>query len=295
MERSRAWVFTWNNYDNAAFTLLNSLSCRFIVYGKEVAPTTNTPHLQGYVYFAHGKTNRTVRGILPGCHIERARGTTAQCIDYCKKDGDFVERGDPPLSPAAKGELERSRWNEAYRLASTGNLAEIDSRILVPHYGNLSRIAADNMARVESLPCTTGIWLIGASGSGKSRGCREKFPNLYPKPLNKWWDGYREQETVLIDDVDRSHVQWIGGFLKIWADHYAFIAESKGKSREIRPKRILVTSQYAISDLFAGERELIEALERRFFNIGVRIGEPIQWRNEDNEIDEEVVIVSDNE
>ena len=164
--RSRSWVFTWNNYEEDAFTLLAALPCRYIIYGKEVAPTTGTRHLQGYVYFTAGKSLDRVRQLLHGCHIERARGTTAQCMDYCKKDGDFIERGDPPLSQCQKGELERDRWDEAYTLARAGNFEQIDPRILVPHYGNLTRIFSDNMARVEALPCTTGVWVVGPSGCG---------------------------------------------------------------------------------------------------------------------------------
>ena len=40
---------------------------------------------------------------LPGCHVEVARNVHA-AIEYCKKDGDFNERGVAPMtfSGAAK-------------------------------------------------------------------------------------------------------------------------------------------------------------------------------------------------
>ena len=48
-------------------------------------------------------------------------------------------------------------------------------------------------------------WIVGAPGLGKSRTVRARWPNLFNKPCNKWWDGYTHQETVLIDDFDKPH------------------------------------------------------------------------------------------
>lgn len=45
MSRSRSWQFTVNNYIDSDLTRLAQVECVYIVYGKEVAPTTGTPHL----------------------------------------------------------------------------------------------------------------------------------------------------------------------------------------------------------------------------------------------------------
>lgn len=279
-ERSRKYVFTWNNYTDETLDMLSRITCRYLIYGKEVAPTTNTPHLQGFLVFQEGKTFSSVQRLLVGAHVESARGSSDQCIAYCKKDGEFVERGERPRSSADCGDAERARWVEALGSARTGNFEEIPPDIFIRYYGSICRIRDENIASPESNPRTCGYWLVGSSGSGKSRGCREKFPDLYPKPLNKWWCGYTEQSTVLLDDVDRSHGQWIGSFLKIWADHYPFIAEKKGRSVPIRPRRVLVTSQYWIADIFGSDTALVEALERRFRVIEVASGIPIEWEEE---------------
>lgn len=273
--RSRKHVFTINNYTDQTLQDLDRVPARYLCFGKEVAPTTGTPHLQGFVYWPNGRTLSAVRKLIPGAHVEPARGSFAQIIDYCRKDGDFHERGDKPLDPAEVGDAERRRWTDALENARNGTLDEIDPQILLSHYGNISRIANENIIVPTALDHTTGYWIIGPSGSGKSRGCRTLFPDLYPKPLNKWWDGYKRQPDVLIDDVDRSHSTWIGGFLKIWADHYGFIAEAKGKSLTIRPERLLVTSQYSIQELFADDTQLQEALHRRFKRIDVTAGTPL--------------------
>ena len=38
---------------------------------------------------------------------------------------------------------------------------------------------------------------------------------------NKWWESYEGEDTILIEDVGRTH-EWMGDFLKIWADKYGF-------------------------------------------------------------------------
>jgi len=52
----RRWCFTLNNYNDDDITKLRSAfsdaeQTRYAVFGYEIAPHTNTPHLQGFVYF----------------------------------------------------------------------------------------------------------------------------------------------------------------------------------------------------------------------------------------------------
>lgn len=108
----------------------------------------------------------------------------------------------------------------------------------------------------------TGTWLCGPSGCGKSRKAREDFPNYYLKACNKWWDGYQDEENVIIEDLDKQHAV-LGHHLKLWADRHDFIAECKGSSVRLRPKNIVVTSQYRIEDIFL-DKETQDALNRRF-------------------------------
>jgi len=44
--------------------------------------------------------------------------------------------------------------------------------------------------------------------------------------------------------------------LKVWGDHYPFTAEGKGYTLDkIRPKRIIVTSNYRISDIYEDPKD----------------------------------------
>lgn len=266
MTKHRAYIFTWNNYpndyrdDDPLDTWLHGLRCVYAVAGREVAPGTGTPHLQGYCRWKNPRSITAVRTLLAGCHVEPAKGTPTQCRTYCTKDDSFREVGTIPVDP---GDAEKERWQDALLAAKEGRFDDVAPDIYIRYVGNLHRIRRDVLPPLQSLPVTCGFWVMGPTGSGKSRGVRDHFPLLYPKPLNKWWDSYSDQNEVLIDDVDYNHSSWLGHFLKIWADHYPFIAEVKGGSRLIRPEKIIVTSQYSIETLFQ-DIELRSALNRRF-------------------------------
>lgn len=106
-------------------------------------------------------------------------------------------------------------------------------------------------------------WIYGDPGVGKTRSVWEKYgrDGVYIKSLNKWWDGYEDREVVLLDDWDPS-MKCLAFLLKAWADRYPFRAEIKGGSVVIRPKKLVVTSNYSIEQCFDGPD--VEAIKRRF-------------------------------
>ena len=248
MQRHRNFIFTWNNYTNDNEQYLKGLPSKFMVFGREIAPTTATPHLQGYICFANGKTITAAKRLLRGCHVEIARGSHAQCRTYSIKDGDFYEQGTLPVDRDQNGLDEKQRWIDAWDSAKAGALEEIPADIRIRSYSTLKRIARDYQPNIELLDSVCGLWIHGTAGCGKTSAVFQAYPGLYPKGHNKWWCGYQGEEIVLLDDIDTSHGPWIGSFLKRWADKYPFIAEEKGGSTKIRPRRFIVTSQYPDRD-----------------------------------------------
>jgi len=125
---SRRYVFTINNPNEDSIDLILRLSaqdyCKYIVYGRENAPTTGTFHLQGFVIFNTPQRCGAVRGYLPGAHIEPAIGTSVQCREYCIKDGDFVEFGIFPSNPGQRHDVASViEWADTYQ-AVNGVAAE---------------------------------------------------------------------------------------------------------------------------------------------------------------------------
>jgi len=99
--RHRRFCFTLNNPTGEERARLADISNRtdYLVFGREIAPTTGTPHLQGYVVFKNGITILDFKRLTTArLHVEVARGSHQQNREYCIKDGDFNEYGVLPES-----------------------------------------------------------------------------------------------------------------------------------------------------------------------------------------------------
>jgi len=66
--------------------------CKYVIFGSERG-ASNTPHYQGFLVFPNGKSLSAAKKVLPTAHWEIKRGTFKQAIDYCKKEGQWVEFG----------------------------------------------------------------------------------------------------------------------------------------------------------------------------------------------------------
>lgn len=263
---SRRWVFTLNNYTDDEVASIKLIPHHFLLFGRECAPATGTPHLQGYVVFSSARRfNAVKKAFPPRAHIEPAAGSTSQNVAYCSKSGHVYESGTRPAdrqSVSAAGHAARScQWASAVSSAKLGRIDDIPPKLFAAHYRTWLAIRKDYMAKPLDAPDVTGVWIYGPPGVGKSFVARRRYPDAYFKLQNKWWDGYVDQAHVILDDFDCKE---LGHLLKIWADRYSFIAEIKGGAIHIRPQTFVITSNYSPQELFGHDPTLLDAIKRRF-------------------------------
>lgn len=260
----RNWCFTLNNYTPEEEAAIQKWEVTYMVYGHEVGES-GTPHLQGYVKFQATKRLGAIKKLLPRAHWEQAKGDGKSNYAYCsKEDKEPFEIGEiPKTRGAAGGEGQKRKYEDAYENAKKNKLEDIPKDILVKHYSTFKTIAKDHMEQLPSLDVLDNHWWHGPTGTGKSRAAYTAYPGAYRKQCNKWWDGYQDEEVVIIDDFDKKH-DILAHHLKIWCDHYPFIAEVKGGARMIRPKTIILTSNYTPEAIWGFETESRDPIERRF-------------------------------
>lgn len=263
----KRWLGTKNNPtdDDQKPNMAFEGKFKYIVWGNEVAPTTGTPHWQIYVELKVKVRLSTMVATMCNTHWVPCNGKPKECSDYCKKEGDFHEFGE--LSKETGGEREKCRWAEIHDLAKKNKKGAFFSDH--PQVSFLHPMKFDSLVKYyrptpQALASIDARWYYGEAGTGKSKTARHEFPDLYLKPTStKWWPDYDFQETVLIDDLNVDAV-YVLVWLKNWADHYPFQAETKGSHTSlIRPKRIIVTSNYTW-DQMTTDLELRKAIARRF-------------------------------
>lgn len=278
-------MFTLNNPHSAPVSIpINGLlefaaslvdaGARYVCFGREVGSECGTMHLQGFMCFHNQRALSGVRKLIPTAHWEQMRGTQEQAIAYTKKDGDWWEYGERPMTKKEKGDASREIFKKVISLAEQNDfqaIKDMEPGIYLQHYSTLHRIQADCLAKVEDLSKPCGIWIHGPSGAGKSHVVRHLGPTVYDKLFNKWWCGYSGQEIALLDDADPRNTQHLENHLKRWTDQYSFTAEIKGGTRCIRPPFVIITSQYSIEHCFDDENTR-SALSRRCRTICISSG-----------------------
>lgn len=64
-------------------------------------------------------------------------------------------------------------------------------------------------------------WHHGRPGAGKTRHCINTYPGYYEKDKSKYWNGYTNQQVVLVDDIEEDDKFMLNN-LKKWCQHKSF-------------------------------------------------------------------------
>lgn len=109
-------------------------------------------------------------------------------------------------------------WDKIWEQAKEGKLEDIPADIRVRCYNQVKRIQKDHQVITEREGPKQCLWYYGDPGTGKSRKSTSENPGHYKKLANKWWDGYIDQKTVILDDIGQQTAQALTYHLKLWAD-----------------------------------------------------------------------------
>lgn len=214
---------------------------------------------------------------LVWCFNDSVRGGVAitrmgcSFIAYCisKKANDYVwkdasslgrrfEIGQLPFKRNSKPDYQRVK-----DLVKVGDLdhPDIPPDMYLRMYGTFRKIAMDHMV-AEGIEKEVVVY-HGPTQVGKSyRAWFEAGQDAYPKtPTTKFWDGYRGQANVVIDEfygqIDISH-------MLRWLDRHPCLVESKGSGTPLKAKKIWLTSNHHPKDWYPSASEFqLEALLRR--------------------------------
>lgn len=259
--QSRSWCFTLNNYASAEFdSIAEWADVQYIVVGKEKGES-GTPHLQGAVTFTSPKRLSALKKLLLRAHWEPMKAQGEEAFTYCKKDGDFYEKGE------YKGQGKRSDLAAAYEAHKKGVSAYQYALAAQCGYQTLKLLETlDRYKKPEA--CERRVeWIYGATGTGKSRYAHD-MGACFISRVGQFWSDYNGEEVVCFDDL-RPRDLSRNELLRI-LDRYTYQINMKGKVAWFTAKTVIITSPLT-PELFwsgmQGDDEPVAQLMRRITEV----------------------------
>jgi len=274
---SRNWCFTINNPTSDCLDSIKLCPALKLLLAVMEVGTNGTVHYQGYLELTNSRKMNWLKRLLPTAHLEMRRGKREDAIIYVFKTLELGMTLDPssPSWKDAESSTSIEEYSATYQLPSvTYAGAGVHWKDVV----SLCRktTVAEKLAAIQTL-IQTGVpeleianedfelWvkynrafvryalltskprdekthvvvIQGPTGTGKSLYCRDNEPNAYWKQRSQWWDGYTNQDAVVLDEF----YGWLPFDLLLrLCDRYPLNVEVKGGSINFNSKRIYITT-----------------------------------------------------
>lgn len=276
--KERSWAFTINNPTSDDWKRLLSSKARYICGQVEVG-AQGTPHIQGFLYFK----NAVVKPVkmLPRASLEKAK-MPEEYMCYCTKEDTRIagpfEIGTP-IEPGRRSDLETIavRVRDGMTLAA---VAQEEPAMFSKYHRGLT--ALRNITRKHRTGAPVITWIWGVSGQGKTKMPQDVHgrQNCYIKDGTCWWDGYDQQDCVIIDDFDKN--AWPIRQLFKLLDEYECQTQIKGDYVKINSPYIYITCEFHPDTYYDdGSPNTLVQLKRRLmggiFNMARTAGsEPVK-------------------
>lgn len=245
--KGRNWCYTLNNYSEAEVNYLHEFECKYHIFGYEIAPMTETPHIQGYIEFKEPIRFSQITKLIPRAHIELRKGTAEEAIKYCKKDGKYVETGKAPVGQGTRSDLAIVAEKV---IKGTFDPCDHPETFIKYHKGIEKLSEAVTKHRTEP---PRVYWFWGLAGTGKTRSAVDVcgIPFTYIKDGTIWWNGYdaTTHRSIVIDDFDG---HWQFRDLLRLLDRYPYQGQYKGGYVKINSEFIIITCEFPPSKFWGG-------------------------------------------
>lgn len=244
------WAFTSFDEKKPEF---NS-DMRYLVYQQEKSPTTGRLHWQGYMQLKKKARMQSAKKTLGDekAHMELAKGTPSQNKDYCTKEESRI--GGPWEFGEMKGQGARTDLTTAGKLALEGKWEEIPDATLIRYAKGLEKLVTIRKKPQVREMSVEIIW--GPTGTGKSHMANEKAPEAYWKPSGMWWDGYKGEKTVVIDEFDPEKHN-VNDVLH-WMDKWPVSVPIKGGFVPYECEKLIITSHFDPNLWYCGRTDEIK-------------------------------------
>lgn len=196
---------------------LNSL-IQYAIFCNEICPETKNKHIHGYIELKHAVRMKQIKEIFNDntIHIEKRQGTAEQAIEYCKKEGDFVEYGKH-LGQGHRSDLDTISHKLLIENQNLGEIIENHTSTYIRYHTGIEKVRGYALRKNTIQYRNVKVHVYwGKTGTGKTRSAIEycttnKIPYYKLDVANKvWFDGYDGEKVLIIDDF----YGWIqAGFL----------------------------------------------------------------------------------
>lgn len=216
-------------------------------------------HWQVLVLVKPKKSLRQMKDVEGTAHWELTRSERAEVYvwkDASRVPGTQFELGTKPFKRNSKRD-----WEEVWNKCTTGDMDGIEPGIKIMHWHALQSIRNANILPIRR-PEVNVDYYYGGTGTGKSHAADTKYPDAYWKiSSNKWWDGYKGEDTVIIDELSTECIS-IAKMLT-WFDKYKCSVEVKGGTIGLIATKFIITSNLSLDELLVNEKDVHKAAFKR--------------------------------